>query len=94
MSYYEILGVQSTATSEEIRAAYLVAVRKAHPDKANSREESTAYSYDELQSAYETLRDPVARKRYDDDLKRGHSKPVIMLPEGKVRPWEVPMIAA
>ena len=63
MSYYEILGVNNEASDTEIRKAYRVLSLKYHPDK-NSIEEATI-KFQEINEAYETLRDTDLRKKYD-----------------------------
>ncbi|MCK8602116.1 DnaJ C-terminal domain-containing protein [Desulfoferrobacter suflitae] len=61
--YYEILGVPRTATQEEIQRAYRKLARKLHPDvnKASDAEEK----FKELGEAYEVLKDPDKRQKYD-----------------------------
>jgi len=61
--YYEVLGVERTATAEEIQRAFRSMARKAHPDvdKTAGAEER----FKELNEAYEVLKDPEKRKRYD-----------------------------
>ena len=51
---YEILGVAKTATSVEIRAAYLKRVRKHHPDK-NPGDPTASWFFRQIQRAYEQL---------------------------------------
>lgn len=65
---YEILGIELTATADEIRAAYRKLALKLHPDKAiqigASQEEATA-RFQEILRAYEVLSDPRERSWYD-----------------------------
>ena len=64
--YYEILGVPRNAKPEDIRRAFRKLARKHHPDvvppnqRAQAEEEIKA-----VNEAYEVLRDPKKRERYD-----------------------------
>ena len=61
--YYETLEVPRDATQEQIQAAYRKAAREYHPDinKSSDAEEK----FKRIGEAYEVLRDPEKRKRYD-----------------------------
>ena len=64
--FYELLGVQTNASSSEIRAAYRKKAREVHPDKVDkSMRESAEKTFREISAAYETLSDPQSRLRYD-----------------------------
>ncbi|CAI4886585.1 CLL_collapsed_G0029280.mRNA.1.CDS.1 [Saccharomyces cerevisiae] len=67
--YYKILGVSPSATSKEIRKAYLNLTKKYHPDKIkanhNDKQESIHETMSQINEAYETLSDDDKRKEYD-----------------------------
>lgn len=63
--YYEILGVARQAPAEEIRRAYRQLARKYHPD-TNKTDPRAEEKFKEINEAYEVLKDPEKRRRYDE----------------------------
>ncbi len=61
-SLYERLGVASTATADEIKAAYRLRARALHPDRQGS---GATREMAELNDAWRVLSDPAARSAYD-----------------------------
>src|SRR3954467_10832917 len=63
--YYKILGVERTASSDDIRKAFRTLARKYHPDVAKDKK-TAEEKFKEINEANEVLSDPVKRKKYDE----------------------------
>lgn len=59
--YYEVLGISKDASADEIKKAFRRAAIQYHPDKESGDEAK----FKEVNEAYEVLKDPSKRQRYD-----------------------------
>jgi curved DNA-binding protein len=64
IDYYKILGVDKTATQDEIKSAYRKLARKHHPD-LNPNDKEAHKKFQQINEANEVLSDPEKRKKYD-----------------------------
>ena len=63
--YYSILGLQRSASRDDIRKAYRKLARKYHPD-INPGNKEAEEKFKDVAVAYEVLSDPKKRKLYDE----------------------------
>ena len=63
-NYYEILGITSKASSDEVKRAYRSLARKYHPDR-NPGNKIAEEKFKDINEAYEVLSDAVKRSQYD-----------------------------
>ena len=61
---YEILGVERSASAEDIRKSYRKLAKKLHPD-LNPGNKKAEEQFKEVSSAYDLLSDPEKRARFD-----------------------------
>jgi DnaJ domain len=80
-SHYELLGIDSTASVDEIRRAFRREIAKYHPDKVqhlgHEFQDIAAIRSAELTQAYKTLTDEALRADYDATVRSdaGHLRP-------------------
>ncbi|MBI1839528.1 MAG: J domain-containing protein [Verrucomicrobia bacterium] len=61
---YAVLGIEHSASDAEVKKAYRRLARKNHPD-VNPGDADAQKRFQEIAAAYEILKDPARRKRYD-----------------------------
>ena len=62
--YYEVLGVQKSASEDDIKKAYRKLAKQYHPD-LNPGDKNAEAKFKEVNEAYEVLSDSDKRARYD-----------------------------
>ena len=102
LDYFEILGLPTTATREDVKRAYFALAKEYHPDKhfgSSSAEvrQLAQQIYDLISSAHDTLTDPIERERYVKELAQGMKREMgdevgkILAAEGKFQKGEEKM---
>ncbi|GAA6041411.1 hypothetical protein JCM8097_005237 [Rhodosporidiobolus ruineniae] len=66
LSHYEVLGIEATASQDEIKKAFRKIALREHPDKNPHDVEGATQRFARIQAAYECLSDEQERAYYDD----------------------------
>jgi molecular chaperone DnaJ len=63
--YYEVLGVDKSASQDDIKKSYRKLAKKFHPDMNPTNKAEAEEMFKEVSEAYEILADPQKRQKYD-----------------------------
>ena len=75
VNYYDVLGVDRSASEEEIRDRFRKMARENHPDRVKGADKAEAErKFQTLTEALNVLTNPARRKQHDAELSVGFSK--------------------
>lgn len=76
-SLYDVLGIPTGASFQEVKSAYRRLARVFHPDVASmDRRDSSTDEFLKIQAAYSTLSDPEKRADYDRKILLRYRRPL------------------
>jgi curved DNA-binding protein CbpA len=87
--FYYILGLNQGSSPDEIKEAYRKLSKKLHPD-LNQGDEYFENRFKDIQEAFEILRDPAKRARYDEQLNRFNTESEIKKQQAYERAYRQP----
>src|SRR3954452_20187737 len=75
VNYYEVLGIERSASESEIRERFRKLAREQHPDRYKGNDKADAERrFQTLTEAVNVLTNPAKRKQHDSELSSGISK--------------------
>src|SRR5690349_214693 len=84
VNYYEVLGVDRSASEQQIRDRFRKLARENHPDRYNDAEKPEAErKFQTLTEALNVLTNPARRKQHDSEISSGVSKTTDLAAVGK-----------
>src|ERR1700761_5128525 len=63
--YYEILGLERSASADQIKSAYRKSALKWHPDRNPENKDEAEHNFRQCSEAYSVVSDPQKRQIYD-----------------------------
>uniref|UniRef100_A0A663EN08 DnaJ heat shock protein family (Hsp40) member B8 n=1 Tax=Aquila chrysaetos chrysaetos TaxID=223781 RepID=A0A663EN08_AQUCH len=73
VDYYKVLGLQKSASQDDVKKSYRKLALKWHPDKNPSNKVEAEKQFKAVAEAYEVLSDPQKRLLYDRSVKESRS---------------------
>ncbi|NXT29602.1 DNJB8 protein, partial [Syrrhaptes paradoxus] len=73
VNYYKVLGLQKSASQDDIKKSYRQLALKWHPDKNLSNKKEAEKKFRAVTEAYKVLSDPHQRSLYDSSVKESRS---------------------
>ena len=87
--YYEVLGIDRSASEEELKRAFRKLAFKYHPDR--NRDDGAEEKFKEINEAYEVLSNPEKRSSYDRQrVMRVRVRPAQARPKWAYQPSPAP----
>jgi len=78
VNYYEVLGVERSASEQEIRDRFRKLAREQHPDRYKGPDKAEAERrFQTLTEAVNILTNPSRRKQHDSEIAAGIDKPTV-----------------
>lgn len=87
--FYFVLGIQPSASPEDIKRENRLLAKRYHPDV--SKEHDAEEKFKEVQQAYSTFKNPMARSYYDRARERAKSEPNFEPERDTYRYWQSPL---
>jgi len=72
-THYDVLGLKTNATKEEIKSRYLELCKQYHPDTAATQSKDNGSKLIEIMDAYQTLGNEFRRSQYDISINMGNN---------------------
>ena len=84
INYYEVLGVDRSASEQQIRERFRKLARENHPDRYTEEEKAEAErKFQTLTEAVNVLTNPARRKQHDSEISSGANKATDLAAVGK-----------